>query len=97
MDTKRRAPVFWLDQRCPKCGHVAPTVYTPDLLKGPVNRECGSINNPLRRNSQCLFNWDVAVDNDKKDRIRALMKLEDETLALVQTVEVNRKTLGHKY
>lgn len=96
MTEKRKESVFWLDNECPFCGHSAPLVYKPDLLKGPIEFECASKNNPLRINWPCSGRWSVAIEIAKKDELGELMALAERQDALYAEIGKNRIVLGYK-
>lgn len=74
---KRHELIFWLDNKCPLCGHSAPVIYKPDLLNGPIEFSCASVNNPMRRNSPCYFKWSVAIELKKRKELINLLELAD--------------------
>jgi len=65
---------LWLDEKCPKCGHVSGYIYRPDLLKGPIELVCGSAKNPLRKNYPCAYRWSIAVDEKGAAKILELLQ-----------------------
>jgi len=92
---KRQEPCFWITDNCPACGHSCPAVYSPDLLKGPLDRVCGSRNNPIRKNNICHNEWGFAATEKKKQEIRELLKLAARQDELWQEYQKNRKILGY--
>lgn len=92
---KRNDPCFWLTDNCPACGHSCPVIYSPDLLNGPIERECGSKNNPIRKNSVCYEKWTFAATDKQKYEIIELLKLADRQDKLNTEYLENRVKLGY--
>jgi len=93
---KRQEPVFWLDNGCPFCNHSAPLVYTPDLLNGPIEFECPSQFNPMRKYKPCAGKWSVAIEIKKKNELRDLLELAKRQDSLYSKINENRTKLGYK-
>lgn len=90
---KRQESALWLENRCPKCDHVSPAIYKPDLLNGPVPSFCRSVNNPCRANDPCFQEWDVAVDPVGRENIHYLLSIADEKDRLLERLKVIKKEL----
>jgi len=76
---------FWLDGKCPKCGHNGKDIYKPDLLEKPYEYECQRRYNPIGfAHLQCLYEGSVAVDKFGAGAIRKLMKIKIEKLNLIK-------------
>lgn len=84
-----------MENKCPFCGHSAPMVYKPDLLKGPIEFECYSKYNPMRVHNPCAGKWGVAIEIAKKPELRSLIKIAEQQDELYATIEKNRKLLGY--
>lgn len=93
---KRNENAFWLRQKCPDCGHVATTVYTPDLLLGPVQSECMSKYNPCARECSNL-GWGLAIEIGgwKEREIRRLLRIADRMDRLLKETSRIREELRH--
>lgn len=96
VDTKRMEPVFWLDNKCPICGHRSQPIYTPDLLEGNIDCECQSKLNPLRINTPCIAEWSIAVTEAKRQDICAMLEIANRQDNLHIEIQKNRKTLGYR-
>jgi len=94
MMEKRKEPIFWLDNKCPFCNHSASFVYTPDLLKGPIEFECPSKNNTIRIKT-CYGKWSVALELDKRENLLNLIKLAEKQDHLYKEISKNRILLGY--
>ena len=72
---------FWIDGKCPKCGHNAPDVYTPDLLESGYNYVCQRRNNSIGfAHLQCLYEGSIVLDDTGRENVVKLMKLKVEKL-----------------
>ena len=99
MSDKRTEPCFFMwDNKCNVCGHSGPIIYTPDLLKGPVECVCRSAQNAIRVNQRtvCPYKWSIACDEEGKDRIKYLLELAVRQEGLWNEIEINRKVLGYR-
>ena len=94
MKKKRREPVFWLDNKCPTCGHCSPLIYKPDLFKGNIDCECQSKFNRHRINNPCIAQWSVAIDKKERQNIQDLLKLAERQDELYKEIAKNCKLLG---
>jgi len=92
---QRNDPCFWVEDKCPACGHSCPMVYTPDLLSGAVNRECGSKNNPIRKHTVCYEKWGFAATEERKEEIRMQLDVAKRQEVLGAEYAKNRKILGY--
>ena len=95
--TKRREPVFWLDNNCPMCGHSSPMIYKPDLLDGNIDCVCGSVSNPMRTNSPCSEKWSMTTTREERRNILVLLKIAERQDKLYKEISKNRKLLGYDY
>lgn len=95
LEGKRQDPCFWLENRCTTCGHSAPSVYKPDLLEGPIDFQCQSRFNPMRRFSPCSAEWSVAIDPSEVGHLKGLLNVAEEQDELRRRVAINRNMLGY--
>lgn len=79
--------IFWIYQKCARCQHVATTVYTPDLLNGPVESECH------RRG--CGHKWSLAIEINgvKAAEIRRNIEQAERLQKLIDDIEQIREGL----
>jgi len=71
-------------------------VYSPDLLKGPVERECASINNPMREHDVCYEKWGFAATEKTKKKIVNLLRIAERQDVITEEYKKNRIYLGYK-
>ena len=93
---KRMEPVFWLDNKCPICGHRSQSIYTPELLEGNIDCECQSKFNPLRINTPCCAEWSIAMNEEKRKYICDMIEIAKRQDELYEEIYKNRKTLGYR-
>lgn len=96
VDTKRMELVFWLDNKCPICGHRSQSIYTPDLLEGNIDCVCQSKFNPLRINTPCIAEWSITVTEVKRQKICDTLEIAKRQDKLHVEIQKNRKTLGYR-
>lgn len=92
---RRQENIFWIYQKCPTCGHAATTVYTPDLLLGPVESECKSKWNPCA--DPCSTRWGLAIEigGAKERDIRRLIRIADRRDRLIKEASMITEELSH--
>jgi len=78
--SRRTEGAFWVNTKCPECNHNCIDIYKPDLLDGPVECECDSKNNILRRKQGniCYNKWSIAADKLGRAEIRHLIAMAEE-------------------
>lgn len=91
--SKRNEPWFWIDTRCPECGHCSGYIYKPDLINGPIDLVCGSSSNPMRRNWPCSARWSLAITEKERENIRTHLRLAKERDDLLKRAKEIRKIL----
>lgn len=86
---KYQQRIFWRQQHCSKCDHRATTVYTPELLTGPVQSEC------LRR--ECGLQWSLAVEKNgpAEKRIRDHVRLAERLAKLIDEMDSIKRILNN--
>ena len=93
---QRQEPIFWVSNRCHRCNHYHSLVYTPDLLNGPIQCSCTSVNNPCRVGCECYAEWDFAATREQLEIIKENLKLAEQQDLLYAQIKRNREKLGYK-
>ena len=81
---RRNEPCFWVEDECSFCGNRS-TVYTPDLLSGPIEKEC----------PRCHHKWGFAPKDGDTSKIEKLLQLARRQDDLWDEIGINRIKLGY--
>lgn len=94
MSSQYTWPVFWKSNFCPSCGYLHSTVYTPDLLDGPIECTCRRHKGCEVAKYPCSAKWGFAAAPEEKERIKSLLILAEDWIETNKKIKKIERLLG---